>query len=428
MSVLRWLITRLSVFVHSNRAFVMLMATVAALKLLLSALIPASSELAAIALDTTIETRKAAGGPWTALDAQIISFWRSLFTGSTVQNWWQASPITMTMDLRLLSLLIRLPAFALDIAIAVCLYLTATKIGSSTQARLASLIWFLNPYVFFAAEILGVPDLAATCLTVIASLLLIFRRTALGALALAAGIWLKLFPILLLLPLVHYLEIHDTRYRSRILLIGFALLGFIAYLSWVFYSGSASLSALMDYTPVTQPVKVLFEFTPGGRISSATFALVIIYFAVFRFARNSNLHVSDMVLPVLLVYYALSDPLPQYFLWALPFLTLDVVLAKRRHIILLVTMLAVLFGVWFILSSGFATPSGYSLLLVPLNGSDLPWYSQAMLSFLQNETTAVLLFPLLSATLFATYLIYALEIVRGWFLKTGSIEHSDSRR
>jgi hypothetical protein len=402
-----------SVFVRNRTAFLTLMTAVAIFKLALSAVAPASDTLRDILawVDALVSQ-----GPWVALDAQIYSFWRSVTLSTvSVSSWWLATPAAMSSYLRLLSLLLRLPSFMFDVGIAFALYYFVAGYASAREARFASLLWFLNPYTFMVVEMLAVPDVAVSFLTVLTVLFLCRKRVVLASLFFAAGIAIKLYPILLL-PVILVYSRHrlQTRRWSEVGMISLSLLGLIGYLAWDFQLGSALVVyVLTEYTPVTQPLSSLFEFIVSTHISPAAIALVVTYFATWWLGRGSR--ITDAILPTLLIFYTFSIPYPQYYVWALPFMTLDIAMLKRRHLALLAVFLAFAGVYWFVASAGFLTPSGYSLLLFPLQGQNLPWYSQAIASFLKSTVTIVLLSPLLYSGLAAFTFIYAVEIIRYWF-------------
>jgi hypothetical protein len=307
-----------------------------------------------------------------------------------------------------------------DVAtLAVVYYATLMLSGSGRAARLAALLWSLNPYTFFAVELLGVPDIAATFLALSSCVLLVRRRPILSGIALASGIALKLFPILILPALVAYQwKEKVSRLKSKAFLALSGVVGLALYLSWVFPPGNPpAVGGLLNYTPLTQPMEMLFEFVPqsGGRVSATTAVLVVLFLVTWWFAGDKQL-ITEMVPPVLLVYLALSNAYPSYFVWVIPFLTIDLAINRRRSsAILFVGLLTFLIGFWFFFSSGFITPSGYSLLMIPLKGAELPWYSQQLNALLSDPRLNLLLPSLLAAALFATSLIYALEFMRGWF-------------
>jgi Gpi18-like mannosyltransferase len=413
-----------SIFVRSRTAFLVLMAAAVIAKLLLSAFAPASYSLKDIIawIDGSVSL-----GPWVALDAQIYDFWRSFtLSDATASSWWLASPATMSSNLRLLSLLLRLPSLMFDVGIAIVLYFLVAKHASARQARFASLLWFLNPYTTMAVELLAVPDAAVAFLTVVAVFLFDRKRIVLGSLFLAIGIAVKLYPILLLPAMLVYLRYRlATRRRSEFALIFLSLLGLAGYLAWDFQLGAALVVyVLTEYTPVTQPLNALFDYIVATHISPAAIALIGLYFGIWLFCKSSQ--ITDTILPIFLVYYVFSTPYPQYYIWALPFMILDIVLLRRRHLAVLTVFLAFVCGYWFLSSAGFLTPSGYSLLLFPLDAQNLPWYSQGIVSFMKSSVTGVLLVPVLYAGLAAMTFIYALEIIPYWLKVEDSKPPSDT--
>jgi hypothetical protein len=411
--ITRRLTSQLSIFVRSRVAFLGLMIAAAFVKALLSFVAPASYTLKDIVawIDGSVSL-----GPWIALDAQIYHFWRSLTMSSVpAAGWWLAPPSAMSVDLQLLSFLLRLPSLILDIGVAVALYFLVRKYASPPQARFASLLWFLNPYTVLAVEMLAVPDIAAAFLTVLSVIFLYRQRVVTASVFLAVGITIKLYPILLLPPILVYCRNRlRTSQKSELALVSVSMLGLAGYLLWDFQLGATLVVfVLTEYTPVTQPMSALFENIVATSISPAAIALIGLYFSIWLLGKRAS--ISDTILPTFLIYYVFSDPYPQYYVWALPFMILDVTLFKRRHLALLTVFLVAVVSDWFLSSAGFLTPSGYSLLLFPLAGRNLPWYSQVIGSFLKSSATNVLLMPLLYSGLAALTFIYALEVIRQWF-------------
>jgi hypothetical protein len=415
---------RLSVLVDNRRVFVFTMTLGMAIRLALALLEPASFDLQNIG--SVIFYSGAWGwGPWVFLDAQLVNIWRSFATSSTI-GWGNTPPFTSPFDLQLLTLMLRLPSFLFDVATLVVVYYATLMLSASGRsARLAALLWSLNPYTFFAVELIGVPDIASTFLAVSSCVLFLRRKPILSGIALASGIALKLFPILILPTLVAYQwREKSSRLKSKVFLVLSGAVGLVLYLFWVFPPGSSpAVGGLLNYTPITQPMEMLFEFIPqsGGRVSTATAVLVVLFLGTWWFAGYREL-ITEMVPPVLLVYLALSNPYPSYFVWVIPFLTIALAINRRRTpAILFVGLLTFLMGFWFFFSGGFLTPSGYSLLMIPLKGGQLPWYSQRLNALLNDPRLNLLLPSLLAAALYATSVIYALEFMRGWFNARPSI-------
>jgi len=385
------------------------MLCVAGLKLLLTALVPASYDMRDMA--AAIVYQQTNLGPWLTLEAYFFELWRLANQGNPNLGWWATPPTSMTMNIGFLLVLFRLPTFLADVATTVLIYLAVSRFAAVREARLATILWFLNPYATLAIELVGVPDIVPALLTLVAAVSVQFRKSILAALSLAAAIAIKLYAILLVPPLLLYSNEVGERARSRIMITAIAIAGLIGYWSWLFPDGNYSIKAFTDYSAVTQPMPALFQWAPTTYINAAIVALFAVYFGIWELAKGCS--ITDTMLPVLLAYLTFSNPYPQFFLWVLPLLTLDAVRTKNR-IPLLVIFCVLILTAWFMTSGGFLTPSGYSLLSIRLEGSKLPWYSQSIQSFLKSNL-AILVTPLVFSTLRGVTLIYTFEIARGWF-------------
>jgi hypothetical protein len=161
-------------------------------------------------------------------------------------------------------------------------------------------------------------------------------------------------------------------------------------------------------------------------INNSAVVLILLYCIMVFFVRNAKSLIA-LLLPTLLVYYAVSNPAPQYFIWAMPLMALDVALADRSRALLYVVYSILAFANWFFISSAFLTASEYSLLMIPLAGNNLPAYSRAITQLLDNSAVINLLQPLLSSALFACVLAYAIDVARTWVLPTADgVKQRDS--
>jgi len=383
---------------------------VAVVKLILSAVEPASYDMYSI-VSLVINNRNPLIGPWIALYPPIyLGMMNS--TQMVLQQWYLASPANTNSNFQLLSLLLRLPVYVFDIAVLISIYFIGKKMATPEVGRLAGLVWFLNPFTLFGVELIGVPDVVATCLVVVAFGLLASRRPVLSGIFLALSIWLKLYPIFLLVPLLLYARSKGISSRKVVAVLGLSLVGLFGYLSWVLPFG---FLYLVRYSPVTQPL----PFISGGEsvVDGSAFVLIVFYCLLGLFAKKSRNPLS-LLISTLLIYYLVSNPSPQYLIWAMPFMALDLAISKNRFkAVLFASFYALAFTQWFFNSSAFLTPSRYSLLLIPFSGN-LPWYSQAIANFLdwsQIKLIGVLLLPLISSGFYASAFIYAVEEVRSWF-------------
>ena len=407
-------------FAYRNRiAFLVLMAAAVVFKLSAAALVPSSFELQEIMAMAI--GRLDRGGPWIAVEKGVLLLWMSLTSSTNVPvNWWKAAAfVNPNGELSLLLVLTRLPAFLIDVATLVVLYVAVRDSSSVERARLAGLVWFLNPYTIFAVELLAVPDILAVFFTLVATLLVLYRRFFLSGAILAAGVAVKLYPILLV-PVFLIICLPEVR-KTWLLTISYALfigLGLFGYFNWA--AGALPLTALINYSPIIQPMTSIFNILPGARISLVTVALVVTYVATYLGTRSRQPHLAIAVLATILIYFTFSDPYPQYFLWPLPFLIFDLAYSKGRGVFL-AGLLALQLSDWFFLSHGFLTPSGYSMLLFGLRGQNLPAYCLSISSFLNQYADFAVL--VVSTLLYALTLIYSLDVMRRWFAVPGSADH-----
>jgi hypothetical protein len=273
----------------------------------------------------------------------------------------------------------------------------------------------LNPYSLVGIELVGVPDVVAIFLLVLGLSLIMSRRLLPAGAVLALGIWFKLFPLILIPPIFLYLSSQGFSRTRLVAAGGMALLGLVGYLGWVLPSGLASLTS---YTPVTQPIP--FIINPpilvgyAYSVNQTAFGMLSFYCLLVFFAKR------DVLIPTLIstfmLYYLLSAPYPQYFVWAFPLMALDVVFVNRSRILVVTAFFGLAFVQWFLVSSAFFTPSGYSLLLMPIGVTNPPSYVLGLRTFFaSNPLLNAFILPLVYSSLFATILIYAIDAARSWF-------------
>lgn len=168
--------SRISVLVHNRNVFLGFILLVSIVKLCLSAIEPASFDLRDIIKFPG--SRHNPLGPWITLYPPLYNQWA---TNSTQVAIWVSSPPSLNANVLLTSLSFRLPVLALDLATAIVLYHIARRMASAVEGRLVSLMWFANPFCLFGIELLGVPDVAATFLVVVALGLLVCDVPSLAA-------------------------------------------------------------------------------------------------------------------------------------------------------------------------------------------------------------------------------------------------------
>ena len=397
------MVGRLSILVENRNAFLVLVTLISGAKIVLSGIVPASFDLREIV--TLIQSAHASLGPWISL---YPSLYNHASNATVTEQWLLNGPGNSDLTLQLISLSVRLPLFFLDLAILLALCYVGRSLGSVTSGRLAGLIWFANPYSLFGIELLGVPDVLAVFLFVASIAMLLHKRAILSSVLLALGVWVKFFPILLLPALLLYQAKSNASRRTMIITTLLTFVGLAGYLQWTFPSSHLFLTA---YSPVAQP----FPFIAGEvAINGSAFVLILFYCLMISFAKNAR-NLIALLLPSLLVYYAVSNPAPQYLVWAAPLMALDVAIVNRSRSALLAIFYVLAFTNWFFSSSAFLTPSGYSLLMFPLGSDNLPSFSLAITRLLDNSAIINMLVPLISSALYACFLAYAIDVARTWF-------------
>lgn len=386
----------------------MILVLLSAFKLGFSVLAPASFDLQGI---VELATLGRLIGPW-------IVLYPPLYSGSNLavlQSWALSTPPSMGISLRFLSLLMRLPVFMFDFGTLIVLYYIGKRLKSPVEGRIASLLWFLNPYLLFGIELIGVPDVAATFFVMTSVMLILYKRPRLSGIFLGVSIWIKLYPILLLPPLLLFAHQHGVSAREKAAILGFGIIGLTGYMLWVLPYGTLYLTNY--YSPVTQ----LLPFIGGNfSVNGAAFGLIIFYCIVVLFAKKVASPIPTM-LQTLLVFYVLSNWsfYVQYLTWALPLMALDIAVCNRRRAILLPSICAFSFVQWFFLSAGLVTPSGYSLLLINLTSNSA--LSIAIKRFLNDQFVQIFAAPMISSAGFAAMLIYVIDAAGSWFTKSSTL-------
>jgi len=411
------MIGKIGLLIRSKRVFLATVVAISTLKLLLSALVPASYDLRDIV--NLFYQPKAPLGPWVPLYPPLYLPW---IPREAINTWLVAQPITNSIDVLVLSLLFRLPIFAFDIATLCMVYYTGTKLGTPEMARLASLIWYLNPYSLLSVELVGVPDVVVAFLITSAVCFTISRRLLPAAAVIALGIFFKFIPLVLAFPIFLAISTRTFSRKRFALAAGITLVGLVGYLGWVLPSG---LAFLTDYSPVTQPIPfiigppIVMGVSYSYTINEATFGMISFYCLLVFFAKRDALipiSLSTLMAYYLFANYLLASLHPQYFIWALPLIALDLVFVSRSRAILATAFYALAFVYWFLVSYSFLTPSGYSLFMIPLSASNPPSYVLQLRSFFENnQLLNVIILPLVFSSLFASTLIYAIDAARSWF-------------
>ncbi len=301
--------------------------------------------------------------PWGRFNNATLSVWYSLpIDHPNLETLLVNKSIFLPFSLQLLLLLVKLPLIAADILIAFILF----KLGklfwpTTSRPYIAALLWFANPYAIFVTEMMGAVDVLPVATIMLGLLLVIKRRHVLGAASVAAGIALKLFPIVTIPAILYSSQIAGSRRTKIFISTLLAVLGLIAYVSWSQFPFSEAY-----YTQATNEFILGTESLYGLAVTPdfiglATFAVVTSYLLLYEFHRDLFQQPLTVTLFVLLAYVAFLDFQMEYILWVIPLFVIANIDLKRT-IPLFVLILVTAFTLGFFSADGFTTSSGWTLL------------------------------------------------------------------
>ncbi len=227
-----------------------------------------------------------------------------------------------SVQLNLLLLLLKLPYFVFDIATA---YLLMSFFTDKKKKIWAFGLWMFNPVNLYATYMLGQFDIIPTFLVVAALCLALKNKIMPSAVLLGLGAAFKIFPILFIIPLC--LLKKDWWGRIKVVTIA-AMTYAITAFPFIFSRGFRATAML-----ASQTTKSFYAQIPiSGGESIILFLAVVIFFYLLFFNRKSlaeNLWTRFFLM--LLAFFIFTHYHPQWFLWLMPFLIIDLVISNFKN-------------------------------------------------------------------------------------------------
>ncbi|MBP9758710.1 hypothetical protein KBD45_03370 [Candidatus Dojkabacteria bacterium] len=228
-------------------------------------------------------------------------------------------------QLNLLLLLLKLPYFIFDIAIA---YLLMSLFKDKKEKLWIFALWIFNPVNLYATYMIGQFDIIPTFLTVLAIYLTTktkYQNLLISAVLLGIGAGFKIFPLLLIVPLA--LIKPNFWERVRLILVSGITYILFAY-PFIWSEGFRMTAALANQT-----TKSFYANIPvsGGESIILFLAVVIFMYFVFYFAKVTLEDVWKNFFLMLLVFFVFTHFHPQWLLWMMPFYMIDLVVSKFKH-------------------------------------------------------------------------------------------------
>lgn len=226
-------------------------------------------------------------------------------------------------QLNYLLLMLKLPYLAFDLGIAILLF----KFFKEPKNKLLIFsIWMFNPINLYATYMMGQFDVIPTFLTVLALYLAVKReKFFLAAFFLGLGASFKIFPFLFLVPL----SLIKDKWWERIKIIVIGVLTYVVTILPFINSSGFRATALV----AGQTTKSMYASLPiSGGESIIFFPLLILFFyLVFLFKKVDLKNLWSRFFIIILIFFILTHYHPQWFLWATPFIVLDLVKSGLKH-------------------------------------------------------------------------------------------------
>jgi hypothetical protein len=285
------------------------------------------------------------------------------------------------------NLLLKLPLIAADLGIALVLLRWVSLELSNRAAKVAFLLWFLNPLVIWVNAAHGQFDVIPAFFTLASGLLIVRRRHLWAGLALGLAILFKIYPLFLLIPLVFLVIALERRasagkrwtprsLKHPLLFVSGAAIALIAFglpllttrfieVAIVRRSQFAIFGGFNPFFFLALDIWEQFPLArafllPLPRLSYPyllVLPIIVSIVAGLAVLRRSTAIGTELgstrtlsfltLLPLVALYSALVLVNPQHLLWILPFLALA---AARWRELVPVTIVVSLAGIAFFLS------------------------------------------------------------------------------
>jgi len=211
----------------------------------------------------------------------------------------------------------------------------------------------------------GAVDVVPMAFVMLGLWLLFKKQALLSGLALAAGIAIKLFPIIALPVFLCSGWSGGSKARKSIkiiLMAGLAILALWAYVDWSMFPVSADYYTQSTTELILSPQSFTGFSPPIDFIGLATLSVVFLYaFIGFRYPQAFRHSALEVALLITLAYVCFLDIQIEYILWVIPFFAI-VNLVHRRTVLPYIGILVSAFSLGFVTTGGFLTQSGWSLL------------------------------------------------------------------
>ncbi len=260
------------------------------------------------------------------------------------------------------NLLVKIPLIISDFFVGIVLYRMVGERYGERAAFISFCLWFLNPMVVWVSGGWGMFDSLPALFSILATYFVLKRSYSLGAICLAIGVGYKLYPLLLLVPLVAYsvrIEGNLAKFARPALIFVFTLLVLFLPLVPQLIQGSSAILGSQPSNPSTNPSSTFgltyWSIAPFTSISGSAVSLIstlLLILSVIIVGVVAAIKVRSIealffweLASLSTVFFSYPRVNEQWFLWLLPFLILISQSKSRRAVVVGLSLLAV-FYLW----------------------------------------------------------------------------------
>ncbi|MEK7168652.1 MAG: glycosyltransferase 87 family protein [Patescibacteria group bacterium] len=259
-------------------------------------------------------------------------------------------------SLNLLLLLLKLPYFIFDIAIA---YLLMSFFKEEKEKRLAFALWIFNPVNLYATYMIGQFDIIPTFLAVAALYFVVKKDNfTFAAVLLGLGAGFKIFPLLFIIPLAFV----KSSFWQRIKLILTSVITYVIFAyPFILSKGFRMTAALANQTTKSFYAQIPIS---GGESVILFLAATLFVYIGFYYKKTLVEDLWKRFFVMISVFFIFTHFHPQWFLWTMPFFVIELTKTKLKHWPLFVGLLVTYIGMITFFDSGLSLG-----LFAPINSN-----------------------------------------------------------
>ncbi len=241
----------------------------------------------------------------------------------------------------------KLPYLFFDVGLA---FLLTGFFDDLKKKKLVFALWLFNPVTIYVSFMIGQLDLLPVFFSVLALYYFKKEKGFLSMLSMGIAASYKMYPLFLILPLAFLLT---KKFWVR---IKYVLAGIFPFIFFMAPFISSSAFRAMVFSPKSQ--KMLFMGWPlSGAEVVYPFVLFLSIIIFYSYYNKRSISPTNYFLSILLLIFSVTHFHPQWFLWVVPFLVLELVENNFENLVL---TLVIFFG-WLFLTFLFEPSLSYGL-------------------------------------------------------------------